>query len=162
VLATGLAPSAHARSLAELLHLELDEDGFFRADHDVLHPTGAAVDGVYLAGGAAGPCDAAAAVTRGRAAVGDALARLVPGREIELEMLTSTIDADRCAGCKLCIAVCPFKAIGFDAEAGVSRVVEAICRGCGTCAAACPTGACSARHYTDEQILAEIGGLIDE
>jgi len=160
VLATGQRPANGTAELAGLLHLELDADGYMQADHDILHATGAALDGIYLAGCAAGPAEVATAVARGRAAVGDALSKLVPGREIELEVMTSHIDRDVCAGCKLCMGVCPYGAIAFDEEAAACEVTEAICRGCGTCTATCPSGASTARHFTDDQIYAEIGGLL--
>ncbi|OGV71980.1 MAG: hypothetical protein A3K19_22200 [Lentisphaerae bacterium RIFOXYB12_FULL_65_16] len=160
VLATGLQPAAGTRELAGLLNVELDADGFLKPDHAVLHCTGASLDGIYVAGCAAGPCDLPTAVTQGQAAVGDAISKLMPGRRINLEMMTSVIDADLCAGCRLCKAACPYKAVSFDRERKVCVVNEAICRGCGTCSAACPTGASKARHFTDAQIHAEIGGLL--
>ena len=102
----------------------------------------------------------ATAVTRGQAAAGDAVSKLVPGRKIELEIMTASIDEEKCGGCKLCMMTCPYKAIAYDPEKNVSRINEAICRGCGTCVATCPSGASRAKHFTDEQIYAEIGGLI--
>jgi len=159
VLANGMRPSVGTRELAEMLNVEVDQDGFFKADHDMLNSTGASVDGIHLAGCAAGPCDIATSITRGRAAVGDAISRLMPGREIELEIMTACIDSEVCAGCKLCISVCPYKAITYDSEKQVCSVNEAICHGCGTCAATCASGAARAKHFTDEQIYAEIRGL---
>jgi len=38
-------------------------------------------------------------------------------------------------------------------------VNEALCKGCGTCVAACPAGAIVGRHFTTEQIIAQIEGL---
>lgn len=161
ILANGMEPAGGTAELAEMLHLELGEGGFFKAGHDLLHATQASLDGVYLAGCAAGPCNLATSVTRGRAAVADALSKLMPGREIELEMMTSSISDEICAGCKLCMTVCPYKAIIYDEEKKVCQVIEAICRGCGTCTASCPSGASKAKHFTDEQIFAEIGGLLN-
>ncbi|MCG3260733.1 MAG: 4Fe-4S binding protein, partial [Candidatus Heimdallarchaeota archaeon] len=32
--------------------------------------------------------------------------------------------------------------------------------GCGSCAAACPTGAITMKHYSNKQVLAQIGGIL--
>lgn len=160
VLSTGLEPATGTNELADMLNIDLRKDGFFKADHDLLNETGSALEGVYIAGCSAGPCNVATSVTRARSAVGDIISKLVPGREIELEIMTSVIDEEKCGGCKLCISVCPYKAIIFDEEENISIVTEAICRGCGTCVASCPSGAAKAKHFTDGQIYAEIGGLL--
>ncbi len=160
VLSTGLLPAKGTAELAEILNLDFDENGFFIADHEILNPTGSVLDGIYIAGCAAGPTAVPGSITRAKAAAGDILSRLIPGQEIELEIMTSVIDEEICSGCKLCIAVCPYKAILFDSYKKVSRINEAICRGCGTCTAACPGGASKAKHFTDDQIYAEIGGLL--
>jgi heterodisulfide reductase subunit A2 len=160
VLATGMRPASGTAGLGRLLAAETNRSGYLKPDHQLTHETGASLDGMYLAGAAAGPCDVPTAVTRAQACAGDALAKLVPGREIELEAMTTFIDPDKCAGCKLCISSCPYKAISFKTDKKISEVNEAICRGCGTCTATCPSGAASSRHFTDKQIYAEIGGLL--
>ena len=76
--------------------------------------------------------------------------------------MTTVIDPEVCAGCKLCISVCPYKAVTFDPDKCVSMVNEAICRGCGTCAASCPSNATLAKHFTNKQIYAEIGGALND
>lgn len=162
ILAHGLQPAADLQQLAEILHIEQAAGGFLRRDHGILRSVGTALDGVFAVGNAAGPCTAAQATTQAQAAAGEILSMLVPGREIELETLTAHIDETRCAGCKLCIAVCPYQAISFDRERSISVINEAICRGCGTCAAACPIGAAEARHYSDAEIYAEIEGVLLE
>jgi len=162
ILSTGLEPASGTNELADMLNIDLGKDGFFKADHDLLNETGSVLEGVYVAGCSAGPCNVATSVTRARSAVGDIISKLIPGREIELEILTSVIDEEKCGACKLCISVCPYKAISFDEEKNISIVTEAICRGCGTCVASCPSGAAKAKHFTDDQIYAEIGGLLYE
>jgi heterodisulfide reductase subunit A len=75
------------------------------------------------------------------------------------------VDEDLCSGCKTCLSLCPYSAISFVADTvaddgtGVARINEALCKGCGTCVAACPADAITARHFTDQQILAELEGL---
>jgi heterodisulfide reductase subunit A len=79
--------------------------------------------------------------------------------EVTISPQTAKVDEELCSGCKTCISVCPYTAISFIEEENVARVNEALCKGCGTCAAACPAGAIMARHFTDQQILAQIEGL---
>jgi heterodisulfide reductase subunit A len=69
------------------------------------------------------------------------------------------VDSERCAGCRLCNAICPYSAIAFDCDAAVSVINDAVCKGCGTCAAACPSSAILARHFDDRQVLSEIAGV---
>jgi heterodisulfide reductase subunit A len=39
-------------------------------------------------------------------------------------------------------------------------VVTALCQGCGTCVAACPSQAITGAHFTNQQIMAEIEGVL--
>ena len=75
-------------------------------------------------------------------------------------MTTASVNEDLCCGCQFCIKVCPYGAISFDEEKGVSRVNEVLCKGCGTCGSACPSGAIRCRHFTDQQIISQIEGLM--
>ena len=80
--------------------------------------------------------------------------------KVEIEAAIAVIDEEHCSGCKVCIDLCPYKAISFDEAKKVSRVNEALCKGCGTCVAACPAGAIKGRHFTTEEIMAEIEGAL--
>ncbi len=162
VLSTGQAPTPGMEKLAEMLNVERDKAGFFKADHPTLHATGSTLDGINLAGPCQSPCDADTAVTRAHAAAGDLVGKLQPGKKIELEVMTTIINEEVCAGCKLCISVCPYKAISFNPEKCISEVNEAICRGCGTCASNCASNAMKAKHFTDQQMYAEIGGILND
>jgi heterodisulfide reductase subunit A len=160
VLVTGLAASAGTRGLAAHLGLAVDANGFPVADHPALRPAQSSLEGVYLGGCAAGPRTIAQSVALAQAATGAALGRLVPGRLLKLEAVTSSIDEQRCAGCYVCVAACPYQACTPDPATGHVRVNEVLCRGCGTCVAACPSGAARARHFTDEQLHAEIDEVL--
>ena len=72
---------------------------------------------------------------------------------MDLEPTSAYVDPDLCIGCKLCVDVCPQKAIAVKSPAYVD---EAACKGCGSCAAACPVDAIKMRLFSDEQILAQI------
>ena len=42
----------------------------------------------------------------------------------------------------------------------VTEINPALCQGCGTCVAACPAGAITGTGFSDEQIIAQIDGLL--
>jgi heterodisulfide reductase subunit A len=72
----------------------------------------------------------------------------------------AVVNETLCSACKTCISLCPYTAISFIERDNVAHVNEALCKGCGACAAGCPSGAITARHFTDEQIMAQIEGLL--
>ncbi len=160
VLVTGLVPNSAAARLGELLGARLTDAGFFESDHHFLRPAQTSVEGIEMAGCATGPRNMAESVAQGHAAAGMALARLQPGRELSLEARTANIDDDRCSGCLTCVAVCPFGANEVNPETGRPVTNEVLCKGCGTCVAACPSGAAASRHFGDEQLLAEMKGVL--
>jgi heterodisulfide reductase subunit A len=42
----------------------------------------------------------------------------------------------------------------------VAQINEVLCKGCGACVAACPAGAATQNGFTNEQVLAEIEGIL--
>jgi len=53
------------------------------------------------------------------------------------------VDWDACTGCRRCMQVCQFGAIGFSAAAHKVIVDQQACYGCGVCRAVCPQDAIS-------------------
>ncbi len=159
VLATGLEPREDADEVRRTLGIGCGAEGFFTEKHAKLAPVSTTTDGVFLAGACQGPKDIPDAVAQGSAAAAQALVLMDKGI-VEIEPITSVIDENVCCGCKICIGLCPYTAISFDEEKKVSAVNEALCKGCGTCVAACTTGAANQRHFTNDQILAEIEGVL--
>jgi heterodisulfide reductase subunit A len=160
VIAPPLGGHPTNRDLARLLRIETDADGFFVEEHRHLQPFRALVDGVLIAGAAHGPKDVQATVAHAAAAAGEVLAAIVPGRKLVIEAATAAVDEQRCGGCRLCVAACPYQAVSFDAEHHAARVNALLCRACGTCVAGCPSGAIAARHFTDTQLRAEIAAFL--
>ncbi|MFH1531052.1 MAG: CoB--CoM heterodisulfide reductase iron-sulfur subunit A family protein [Pseudomonadota bacterium] len=158
VLSPAMEPAADTREIAKLFGVPVDSLGFFREEHGRLGAVNTNIEGVYITGCAQGPKDIQSSVIQGAAAAGKILSSLVRGEMIQLETLTAWADEERCAGCKVCISVCPYKAITYDLEERLVSVNEALCRGCGTCAAACGSGAMTSRHFTRGQIFAELEG----
>ncbi len=159
VLATGLVPQADYLTVARTLNLSTDKYGFFIEAHPKLAPVGTPLSGIFLAGATQGPKDIPESVAQGAAAGAEALALFGMG-EVEVEPTIATVDERLCTGCRTCEGLCPYNAVTFMDQSKTATVNEALCQGCGTCAAACPTGAICVRHYTPDQICAQIEGLL--
>lgn len=160
ILCPAVIPAKGSDRLAALLDVSSDSSGFFSELHGRMDAAQSTMKGVYLAGACQEPMDVRSAMLEGMATVGYALAGLQPGRKIDIEPCTAEVDEGRCAGCRLCISVCPYHAVSFDIEQKASSVNAVICRGCGTCVSACPAGAINGHHFTNGQIMAEIEGVL--
>jgi len=158
VLSTAIEAPHDADRVATLFGLGRTEDGFFAEAHPKMRPVETNTDGVFLAGTAQGPRDVPDTVAHAGAAASMALAMLDKG-EVTISPQIAVVDEELCSACKTCIVLCPYTAISFIEEENIARVNEALCKGCGTCVAACPAGAIAGRHFTTEQIMAQIEGL---
>ena len=161
VLSVGIEPQADSEDIARLLNLSRTSDGFFLEAHPKLRPVDTPTGGIFLAGCSEGPKDIKDSVTQASAAAARASILMAKGN-VTVPAITSSIDAYKCKGCGLCVKVCPYNAIYIDKEQKVAHVIEAACSGCGTCGAECTFGAITMRHFTDEQINAEIDAVTEE
>jgi heterodisulfide reductase subunit A len=159
VLCMAIEPTEDVHKLANIFNISRSPDGFFLEKHPKLAPIETANDGVLIAGTCVGPKDIPVSVAQGGAAGAAALALIDKG-EVEIEGAIAVIDEDKCSGCRICNNLCPFSAIEFDEEKKVSRVIEVLCKGCGVCVSACPSSAIKGLHFTDEQIMSEIEGVL--
>ncbi len=159
ILATGLEPGLDQNQLAKIFNISCSQDMFFLERHPKLAPVSTFSDGIYLAGACQAPRDIPDTVAQAGGAAAEALALADKGT-FALEPVTAEIDEDLCAGCQICVGLCPFTAITYEKEKGISVVNDALCKGCGTCVAACPSGAAQQKHFRNEQIFAEIEGIL--
>jgi heterodisulfide reductase subunit A len=157
VLSLGLVPPDSQALIKQLLTLSTTEDGFFLESHPKLKPVDAPTKGVFFAGCAEGPKDVKDSVTQASAAA--ARAQIILNQPtIRLEPVVAWVDQELCNACGRCVRVCPYHAItGGDAKQKIkATVVEAMCQGCGTCAPECTRDAITIRHFTDQQLLAQV------
>jgi len=160
ILCTGLEAPKGLDELAKKCNVSIGKDGFIIERHPKLGPVATATDGVFIAGCCQSPKDIPDTVAQASAASSAVLSMITRGK-IEIEAATAEIDERKCSGCRICNDLCPYLAISFDEEKGVSVINEALCKGCGTCVAACPSNAITAKHFKDLQIFSEIEGLLD-
>ena len=159
ILSTALEARSDAEAVARLFNINRSADGFFLERHPKLDPVATTTAGVFVVGCAQSPKDIPDTVAQASAAAARVLAMISKGK-VEIEAAIAYIDEELCSGCRICNLLCPYNAISFDEEKEVSRVNEALCKGCGVCVAACPSGALTGKHFTTEQIMAEIEGVL--
>jgi len=68
VLSCATIPSSGSQQLSQILHIELDENGFFKEIHPKLRPVETNVRGIYICGAAQGPKDIPDSIIQARAA----------------------------------------------------------------------------------------------
>jgi len=159
ILCVAMEPQPDMEAIARLFNISRSADGFLLEKHPKLDPVATTTDGVLIAGCCQGPKDIPDTVAQASAAAARVLAMISKG-EVEIEAAVATIDENLCSGCKICSLICPYSATSFDEEKKVCRVNEALCKGCGACVSGCMSHAIDLRHFTNEQILAQIGGVL--
>jgi heterodisulfide reductase subunit A len=162
ILCSALEARSDAENVARLFVLNRRADGFFLERHVKLDPVATPTDGVFIAGCCEGPRDIPDTVAQAEATAAKALSLISKGT-VTLEAAVSTVDETICQGCGRCEEVCTFHAPKVAAKNGtlVSTINETLCKGCGACAVVCPTGAISIKHFTQDEILAQIGALTE-
>ena len=161
ILSIGIEPRRESEVIQRLLTLSRNPDGFFMEAHPKLRPVDTPTGGVFLAGCAESPKDIKDSVTQASAAAARAGILMAKGR-VTVEAITPRLVVENCTACGLCARVCPYNAISVDKEMKRTEVVEAACAGCGTCGAECPFGALTMRHFTDEQIYAQVDAATEQ
>jgi len=159
ILCNAIEPQRDAGRVARLFGLSRSPDGFFLERHPKLDPVATTTDGLFVAGCAQGPKDIPDTVAQASAAAARMLATISKG-VVEIDPVRAEITEEFCSGCRICNALCPYKAIDYVEDKNVSYVNSALCKGCGTCVAACPAGAITGYGFNDRQIYAELEGLL--
>jgi len=158
ILMVGMEAREDSHEIARTVNISQDKEGWFIESHPKLEPVATTTDGVFIAGTCVAPKDIPDTVAQARAAAARILARIAKER-IEVDALYSEVNENLCSGCRLCNTLCPFSAIEFIEEKKQSHIISALCKGCGVCVAACPSSAIKGRHFTDQQVLAQVDGL---
>ena len=159
ILSAGLEPRKDSKATAKLFGLSCSTNGWFIEKHPKLDPIATMTDGIFIAGCAQGPKDIPASVAQGAAAAARVLGK-IEQKEVALEPVRASVIEERCSGCRICNGLCPFNAISFHEDRMVSEINPALCQGCGTCIAGCPAGAIEGTGFSNEQIMAQIEGLM--
>jgi heterodisulfide reductase subunit A len=159
ILSPAIEARQDSREVSQQFRMGCDFDGFFTERHPKLDPVATMTEGILIAGACQGPKDVPASVTQGAAAAAR-VGGLISRGTVMMEPVRASIDADSCSGCRICNELCPYNAIIFHEDKKVSEVITALCQGCGTCVAACPSAAITGAHFTNDQVMSEIEGIL--
>jgi len=157
ILAVGMVPNRTSKDIAEILHIPRNTDGFYLESHPKLKPLDSPGDGVYLAGSGESPKDIKDSVISASGAASRAAIPMNAGK-VFIEGITVIVDQEKCIGCGACVRACPYGANSLVNKKAAHNEIK--CHGCGTCVAECPVGALDQRHFTDQQIMAQIDAAL--
>ncbi len=165
LVALGVATIAQQenKSLAQLLKVPLNADGFFLEAHVKLRPVEFATEGIFVCGLAHCPKFIDESITQANAAVSRA-STILSKDEIEAEGTISSVTPELCSACGMCESLCAYKAIEvkvINERTGqkAAVVTAAMCKGCGACAANCRSSALDLKGFTNNQLFAVIGSF---
>jgi heterodisulfide reductase subunit A len=158
VLSTAVVAPRDNGSLAKMLKVPVNEDGFFLEAHAKLRPVDFATEGVFVCGVAHSPMPYREALAQARAAASRAIT-ILSKEQIEAQGVVASVNKGRCSGCGLCVEVCAYNAIEVDEKERVAVVNSAMCKGCGACSAQCRSSAIDVLGFTDGQIYAVIKSI---
>ena len=159
VLSAAMQPRHDSKQVGQKFGISCSTNGWFIERHPKLDPVATLTEGIFIAGVCQGPKDIPSSVSQGAAAAARVLG-LIGRKQVMLEPVHASINQDQCSGCRICNNLCPFNAITFIEDRTVSDINPALCQGCGTCVSACPAGAITGSHFTNQQIMAQIEGVL--
>ena len=156
-LAAAIVPSPSSQEMAKLFKVALNPDGFFQEAHVKLRPVDFAADGIFLCGLAHYPKHLSETISQAYGAAGRAI-NLLTRDTITASGAICDVTEHDCVSCGACITACTYGAIEFhETPKGKKATVNPIlCKGDGLCNAKCPTQAIKLKHYTDDEIFAQI------
>ncbi|MBE2198973.1 MAG: CoB--CoM heterodisulfide reductase iron-sulfur subunit A family protein [Anaerolinea sp.] len=159
ILSIALEPRADSKAVGHKFGIACSANGWFIEKHPKLDPVATMTEGIYVAGCAQGPKDIPSSVSQGAAASARVLGR-IQQKELALEPIRASVIEEKCSGCRICNDLCPFNAIIFHEDRMVTEINPALCQGCGTCIAGCPSEAIIGTQFSNEQIFAQLAGLL--
>ncbi len=156
VLSTPLVPRSDAGTIANMLRVPTDQNGFFLEAHAKLRPLDFAADGIFVCGSGRYPATSTEARTQG-IGVASRVASILFKEKLVKSAIVAQINPDSCVGCMACLSMCPYEAITYNKEKRICEINEILCKGCGNCAATCPSHSALLCGYKPEQLLSQIG-----
>jgi heterodisulfide reductase subunit A len=162
-LAAAIIPAEGSREVSQQFTIPLGQDGFFQEAHVKLRPVEFAADGIYLCGMAHYPKHITEVINQAYGAAGRVLT-LLSHDTVVASGSVCEVNEKRCMGCGACLSACTYGAIELrETRQGKKAVVNPIlCKGDGLCNAKCPTAAIQLKHFTDDELSAQIDAAVGD
>ncbi|MBW1827885.1 MAG: CoB--CoM heterodisulfide reductase iron-sulfur subunit A family protein [Deltaproteobacteria bacterium] len=158
VLSTPMVPREDAPAISQLMRVPIDQNNFFMEAHAKLRPLDFATDGMFVCGAARYPATVEEARSQGLG-VASRVSTILFKDKLVISAIVAEIDPESCVGCLGCQEMCPYEAIGYNAEKNVCEVNTILCKGCGCCASTCPSNSAQLKGYRPQQVLSQIRAL---
>ena len=162
ILSSTLIPASGTDETAKMFKLDLGKDGFFKEYNRKLRSGETKLRGIYVCGCANGPKDIPSTSLNASGAAFKA-AKLLGSKFLVKPQKTAVVDENVCGDCESCPVMCPYSAIELvkNQEGHLrARVSDLTCTGCGLCVSTCPVGAIRLRGWSEDQIEAQMKGLL--
>jgi heterodisulfide reductase subunit A len=159
VLSPALIPNKDTKELADMLGIDLGPDGFFLEAHHKLKGIETKRKGIFVAGAALGPKDIRETTMESMAAASKVATFLGKG-ETSFSPEVAYLIPGRCDLCGICVDQCPSKAINMGKSEVIINPIS--CNGCSICIPICPKEALDLKNTTEEQMIAQIKGIVEE
>jgi heterodisulfide reductase subunit A len=163
VLSAAVVPASGTTEIVRQFKVATNPDGFYQEAHVKLRPLDFAADGVFLCGTAHYPKHISETIAQACGAAGRA-ATLLSQDTVKASGAVCEVVENDCIACGACIEACTYGAIEWceTPEGRKARVIPVLCKGDGLCCAKCPTEAIFLKHFTDEEINAQIDAAFPE
>jgi heterodisulfide reductase subunit A1 len=158
VLSEAIEPSEGTMKLARRFNVGLSQDMFIKEKHAKIKPVNTDVERIFVCGTAQGPKDISESVSQANAAAAKVSEQIKCGTEAEPPV--AIIRTSLCNHCGNCKDICGFKAVYRDEQ--YMSIDPMACKGCGACAGVCPEGAIEIIGLNDQELYAQMEGLLSD
>ena len=149
-----------AKTLAQVLKLPFDADGFFLEAHIKLRPLDFANAGMFLCGLGHGPKALEESIAQAKGAAARA-ATVLAQKQIMVGGPVAVVDEELCVACLTCVRTCPFGVPRWINEGMSLRSTRPPVRAAGTAPAPVPRKLIQVQHQRDDQIMAKETALFE-
>ena len=148
-------PSKMTASLANVLDVELDSEGFVKTRYSKMKPVQTSRRGIYIVGNAKMPMNLSEALASAQNAALESYK--IVRSNIKRSGWIPVVNEEACDVCKACTESCPNDALRILDNKVVH--IPAHCEFCAICVSACPTRAIEFQSFSKESWFARLGAI---